>query len=321
MSVNKITVVGAGNVGATTAHIAASRKLGDIVLIDIVKGLAEGKALDMAEAGPVQGYSCRITGTTDPGFASGSAEASWAQAQDSSIVVITSGLARKPGMSRDDLLAKNVQIVKDVSEKVAKYCPQAIVIVVSNPLDAMVYVASKVTGFPKNRVMGMAGVLDVARFCHFVATELNVSSEDIRGILMGGHGDDMVPLPRFTTVAGIPITELLPKETITRMIERARKGGIEIVDLLGSSAYYAPAAGVVKMAEAITTDSRGMMPCCAYCQKEYNVGGYFVGVPAVLGKAGVEKIVELNLNADERKELDVSVSHVKELVAKVDKLL
>jgi malate dehydrogenase len=310
VSTNKITVVGAGNVGATTAHIAASRKLGDIVLIDIVKGLAEGKALDMAEAGPVQGFSCKITGTTD-----------WAAAQDSSIVVITSGLARKPGMSRDDLLAKNVQIVKDVSEKVAKYCPKAIVIVVSNPLDAMVYVASKVTGFAKNRVMGMAGALDVARFCHFVASELNVSSEDISGILMGGHGDDMVPLPRFTTVAGIPITELLPKETIARLIEHARKGGIEIVDLLGSSAYYAPAAGVVKMAEAIITDSRGVIPCCAYCQKEYNVGGYFVGVPAVLGKAGVEKIVELNLNADERKEFDVSVSHVKDLVAKVDKLL
>ena len=310
MSVNKITVVGAGNVGATTAHIAASRKLGDIVLIDIVKGLAEGKALDMSEAGPVQGYSCKITGTTD-----------WAAAQDSSIVVITSGLARKPGMSRDDLLAKNVQIVKDVSEKVAKYCPKAIVIVVSNPLDAMVYVASKVTGFAKNRVMGMAGVLDVARFCHFVATELNVSSEDIRGILMGGHGDDMVPLPRFTTVAGIPITELLPKETIARLIERARKGGIEIVDLLGSSAYYAPAAGVVKMAEAITSDSRSVIPCCVYCQKEYSVGGYFVGVPAVLGKNGVEKIVELKLNAEERAEFDTSVSHVKDLVAKVDKLL
>ena len=310
MSTNKITVVGAGNVGATTAHIAASRKLGDIVLIDIVKGLAEGKALDMSEAGPVQGYSCKITGTTD-----------WATAQDSSIVVITSGLARKPGMSRDDLLAKNVQIVKEVSEKVAKYCPKAIVIVVSNPLDAMVYVVSKVTGFAKNRLMGMAGALDVARFCHFVATELNVSSEDIRGILMGGHGDDMVPLPRFTTVAGIPITELLPKETIARLIERARKGGIEIVDLLGSSAYYAPAAGVVKMAEAITTDSRGVIPCCAYCQKEYSVGGYFVGVPAVLGKNGVDKIIELKLNADERKELDVSVSHVKDLVAKVDKLL
>ncbi len=310
MSINKITVVGAGNVGATTAHIAAGRKLGDIVLIDIVKGLAEGKALDMAEAGPVQGYSCKITGTTD-----------WAAAVDSSIVVITSGLARKPGMSRDDLLAKNVQIVKSVSENVAKYCPNAIVIVVSNPLDAMVYVASKVTGFPKNRVMGMAGALDVARFCYFIASELNVSSEDIRGILMGGHGDDMVPLPRFTTVAGIPVTELLPKEKIAKMIERARKGGIEIVDLLGSSAYYAPAAGVVKMAEAITNNTHSMIPSCVYCDKEYNVGGYFVGVPAVLGKDGVEKIIELNLNAEECGQFDISVSHVKELAAKVDKLI
>jgi malate dehydrogenase len=192
----KITIVGAGNVGATTAHIAAGRKLGDIVLIDIVKGLAEGKALDMAEAGPVQGYSGSITGTTD-----------WSKTQDSDIVVITSGLARKPGMSRDDLLAKNVQIVKEVSEKVVKFCPEAIVIVVSNPLDAMVYTAAKVTGFAKNRILGMAGVLDAARFCHFVSMELGVSSEDIRGILMGGHGDDMVPLPRFTTVAGVPITE------------------------------------------------------------------------------------------------------------------
>jgi malate dehydrogenase len=237
VSNNKITVVGAGNVGATTAHIAAGRKLGEIVLIDIVKGLAEGKALDMAEAGPVQGYNGKITGTTDPGFAFGSAEASWAKAKDSTIVVITSGLARKPGMSRDDLLAKNVQIVKEVSQKVKEFCPGSIVIVVSNPLDAMVYTAAKVTGFAKNRIMGMAGVLDAARFSHFVATELGVSGEDVRGILMGGHGDDMVPLPRFTTVAGVPITELLDSETIARLVERTRKGGIEIVDLLGSSAY------------------------------------------------------------------------------------
>ena len=306
----KITVVGAGNVGATTAHIAASRKLGDIVLIDIVKGLAEGKALDMAEAGPVQGYAGSITGTTD-----------WAKTADSSIVVITSGLARKPGMSRDDLLAKNVQIVKEVSQKVAKFCPEAIVIVVSNPLDAMVYTAAKITGFAKNRIMGMAGVLDAARFSYFIAAQLGVSCEDVRGILMGGHGDDMVPLPRFTSVAGVPIIELLDKDTIARLIERARKGGIEIVDLLGSSAYYAPAAGVVKMAEAIITDSHAMMACCAYCQKEYDVGGYFVGVPVVLGKAGVEKIVELKLNSDEQAEFDESVSHVKELAAKVDRLL
>jgi malate dehydrogenase len=316
----KITIVGAGNVGATTAHIAASRKLGDIVLLDIVKGLAEGKALDMAEAGPVLGYTGSITGTTDPASTS-EAETSWSKTKDSSIVVITSGLARKPGMSRDDLLAKNVQIVKEVCQKVAEFCPEAIVIVVANPLDAMVYTAAKVTGFPKNRIMGMAGVLDAARFSYFIASQLGVSSEDVRGILMGGHGDDMVPLPRFTTVAGVPITELLDKETINRLIERTRKGGIEIVDLLGSSAYYAPAAGIVKMAEAIITDSHAMMPCCVYCQKEYNVGGYFVGVPVILGKAGVEKIVELKLNADERAEFDKSVSHVKDLAAKVDRLL
>lgn len=310
MSNNKITVVGAGNVGATTAHIAAGRKLGEIVLIDIVKGLAEGKALDMAEAGPVQGYNGPITGTTD-----------WSKAKDSSIVVITSGLARKPGMSRDDLLAKNVEIVKEVSQNVKEFCPDSIVIVVSNPLDAMVYTTAKVTGFAKNKILGMAGALDAARFSHFVATELGVSGEDVRGILMGGHGDDMVPLPRFTTVSGIPITELLDVATINRLVERTRKGGIEIVDLLGSSAYYAPAAGVVKMAEAIMADSKAIMPCSAYCQKEYNAGGYFVGVPVVLGKDGVEKVIELKLSADERAQFNTSLEHVKQLAAKVDKLL
>jgi malate dehydrogenase len=310
VSRNKITIIGAGNVGATTAHIAAGRNIGDIVLLDIVKGLAEGKALDMAEAGPVQNYDCEIVGTTD-----------WSKTADSDIVVITSGLARKPGMSRDDLLAKNVQIVKEVSQSIAKFCPEAIVIVVANPLDAMVYTAAKITGFAKNRIMGMAGVLDAARFSYFVAAQLGISSEDVRGILMGGHGDDMVPLPRLTSVAGVPITELLDGDTIARLIERTRKGGIEIVDLLGSSAYYAPAAGVVKMAEAIITDSHAEMACCVYCQKEYNVGGHFVGVPAILGKAGVEKIIELNLNAEERAEFEKSVSHVKELAAKVDRLL
>ncbi|MBN2020642.1 MAG: malate dehydrogenase [Sedimentisphaerales bacterium] len=310
MNSNRITIVGAGNVGATTAHIAASRKLGDIVLIDIVKGLAEGKALDMAQAGPVQGYSVQITGTTD-----------WSKTEGSNIVVITSGLARKPGMSRDDLLIKNVQIVKEVSERIAKYCPDSIVIVVSNPLDAMVYTAAKVTGFAKSRIMGMAGVLDAARFSYFIAGQLGVKAEDVQSILMGGHGDDMVPLPRFTTVSGTPITELLDVETISRLVERTRKGGIEVVDLLGSSAYYAPAAGVVKMAEAIISDTKAIMPCCAYCEKEYGAGGYFVGVPVVLGKNGVEKVVELKLNPDERAEFDRSLGHVKELSAKVDKLL
>ncbi len=307
---SKITIVGAGNVGATTAHIAAGRKLGEIVLIDIVKGLAQGKAMDMAEAGPVQGYNTKITGTTD-----------WAKTKDSSIVVITSGLPRKPGMSRDDLLAKNVEIVKQVSRNVKDFCPDSIVIVVANPLDAMVYTAASVTGFDKKRILGMAGALDAARFSHFIAAELGVSCDDVRGILMGGHGDDMVPLPRFTTVAGIPITELLDSATIAHLVERTRKGGIEIVDLLGSSAYYAPAAGVVKMAEAILTDASAIIPCCAFCSKEYNAGGYFVGVPVVLGKDGVEKIIGLKLNTDEQAQFNASLEHVKQLTAKVDKLL
>jgi malate dehydrogenase len=307
MSSNKITVVGAGKVGATTAHIAAGRKLGEIVLIDIVKGLAQGKALDMAEAGPVQGYCGKITGTTD-----------WAKTRDSSIVIITSGMPRKPGMSRDDLLAKNVEIVKQVSQNVKKFCPDSIVIVVSNPLDAMVYTVAKITGFAKDRIIGMAGVLDTARFSHFIAEELAVSGQDVRGILMGGHGDDMVPLPRFTTVGGVAITELLDSDTIARLVERTRKGGIEIVNLLGSSAYYAPAAGVIKMAEAIVSDSKAMMPCCAYCERQYDVGDYFIGVPVVLGKNGVEKVVELKLNADERSQFNRSLEHVKQLTARVD---
>jgi malate dehydrogenase len=310
VSNHKITVVGAGNVGATAAHIAASRNLRQIVLLDVVKGLAEGKALDIAEAGPVQGYESTITGTID-----------WEKTAGSSIVVITSGLARKPGMSRDDLLAKNVQIVKSVSENIVKYCPDSIVIVVANPLDAMVYTAAKVTGFDKKRIMGMAGALDAARFSYFVAAQLGISSQDVRGILMGGHGDDMVPLPRFTTVSGIPIADLLDKSTIERMIDRARTGGIEIVNLLGSSAFYAPAAGVVKMAEAIIRDTKSIIPCCAYCKEEYNAGGYFVGVPVILGKDGVEKVIELKLNSAERAEFDKSLEHVRQLSAQVDRLI
>ena len=310
MSKSKITIIGAGNVGATTAHIAAGARLGDIVLVDIVKGLAEGKAVDMAQAGPVQGYSCKITGTTE-----------FSEAEGSDIVVITSGLPRKPGMSRDDLLAKNVEIVRQVSENIAKYCPDSIVIVVCNPLDAMVYAAAKVTGFKKNRIMGMAGALDAARFCYFVAEELGIRREDVQTVLMGGHGDDMVPLPRFSSVGGVPITELLDIATISRLIERTQKGGIEIVNLLGYSAYYAPAAGTVKMIEAIISDNKAILPCCAYCDKEYGVGGYFVGVPVVLGKNGVERIVELKLNPDEFAQFNSSAEHVKQLAGKVDKLL
>jgi len=305
MARNKITIVGAGNVGATTAHIAATRQLGDIVLIDIVEGFAQGKALDIAEAAPVQLYDCNVVGTLD-----------WEKSAGSDIVIITSGLPRKPGMSRDDLLAKNVGIVKDVSERIVKHSPDSIVIVVCNPLDAMVYAAAGTTGFAKNKIMGMAGALDSARFGSFIAAELGVSVEDIKCILMGGHGDDMVPLPRFTSVSGIPITELLDQEKIARLIERTRKGGIEVVNLLGYSAYYAPAAGAVKMAEAILKDKKTVLPCCTYCDSEYGVGGFFVGVPAILGGSGVEKVIELDLN-----KLEKSVAHVKQLASKVDKLL
>ena len=310
METNKITIVGAGNVGATAAYIAATRELGDIVLIDIVEGLAEGKALDIAEAAPVQLYDSKITGTLD-----------WEKTADSDVVIITSGLARRPGMSRDDLLAKNVQIVRNVSEKVAEYSPDSIVVVVCNPLDAMVHVAAKITGFPKNKVVGMAGALDSARFSFFLASELGVSVKDIKCVLMGGHGDDMVPLPRFTSVNGIPITEVLDESKIAELIQRTRKGGIEVVNLLGYSAYYAPAAGAVRMAEVILKDEKAIISCCAYCDNEYSAGGYFVGVPAMLGKNGVEKIIELNLNETEQEQFEKSLAHVKQLATKVDQLL
>jgi len=315
VSRDKITIVGAGNVGATTAHIAAARDLGDIVLVDIVEGLAEGKALDIAEAAGVGLYSCNIIGTT------GTVVPQWEKTADSNIVIVTSGMPRRPGMSRDDLLAKNAEIVRDVSQKITEYCPDSIIIVVSNPLDAMTYTAAKVSGFAKNKVMGMAGVLDCARFSYFIASELGVSVEDIKPVLMGGHGDDMVPIARFTSVSGVPVTELLDEETIAKLIERTRKGGIEVVNLLGYSAYYAPATGVVKMAEAILKDKKSVMSCCAYCDSEYDAGGYFVGVPVVLGKAGVEKVIELNLNEDELAQFGKSLEHVKQLVAKIDKLL
>jgi len=307
---NKITVVGAGNVGATTAHIAAMENLGDIVLLDIVEGLAQGKALDLSQASAVQLYDCQITGTTD-----------WSKTADSNVVIITSGLPRKPGMSRDDLLAKNTGIVKSVTEQIVKYSPESFIIVVCNPLDAMVYAAAKVSGFAKNKVMGMAGALDTARFSYFLASQLNVSVGDIKAVLMGGHGDDMVPLPRFTSVSGIPVTKLLDDNTLSKIVERTRKGGIEIVDLLGYSAFYAPAAGTVKMAKAILKNKKSLICCCAYCDSEYGAGGHFVGVPAILGKGGIEKIIELDLNDSELSEFKNSLGHVEELSAKVDNLL
>ena len=307
----KISIIGAGNVGATAAHWAAAAELGDVVLVDIVEGLAAGKALDLTQAGPVERFDAKISGSSE-----------YADTADSDIVIITAGLARKPGMSRGDLLAKNVAIVGEVTEHVAKHSPGAILIVVANPLDAMVYTAHKVCGFETNRVMGMAGVLDISRFRAFIAAELNVSVEDINALLLGGHGDDMVPLVRYTSVAGIPLTELLSVERIEALVDRTRKGGAEIVSLLKTgSAYYAPAAAAIQMAEAILKDKKRILPCAAYCDKEYGVGGYFVGVPAVLGANGVEKIIELQLTETERELFQVSVDHVKQLAAQVDKLL
>ncbi len=306
----KITIVGAGNVGATTAHLAALKNLGDIVLLDIVEGLAQGKALDLGQTGALESYDCKITGTKD-----------WAQTAGSDLVIVTSGLPRKPGMSRDNLLTKNVQIVKNVSTQIVKYSPDTIVIVVCNPLDAMVHAAARVTGFAKNKVIGMAGELDAARFSYFVAEHLGVGVKDVKATLLGGHGDDMVPLPGYTSAAGIPITQLLDESTIARLIDNTRNGGIEVVNLLGSSAYYAPAAGVIKMARAILRDTKTVASCCAYCHSQYNTGGYFVGVPVVLGKNGVEKVIELRLNRHEQAQFAESLAHVKQLAAQVDKLL
>lgn len=305
----KITVIGAGNVGATCAHWAAAKELGDIVLLDIVEGLPQGKGLDLRQAGPVERFDANIIGTN-----------SYDDTKNSDIVIITSGIARKPGMSRDDLMATNMKIVRSVSEEAAKQSPNAVYIIVSNPLDAMVQTCWKATGLPTKQIVGQAGVLDTARYRTFLAMELGCSVEDIVAVLMGGHGDDMVPLPRYTSVAGIPVTELIPKERLDAIVKRTRDGGAEIVGLLKTgSAYYAPAAATVQMAEAIIKDKKRILPCAAYCKSEYGVGGYFVGVPCVLGAGGVEKVIELKLDGEERKLFDASVTHVKELVAWVEK--
>lgn len=313
----KISIIGAGNIGGTCAHWAAQKELGDIVLLDIPEkeGVAKGKALDLFCCGPIENFDSKITGTSN-----------YADIADSDVVVITAGLPRKPGQSRDDLVKVNAGIVKAVSENVKKYAPNSIVIVVSNPLDAMVYVAWKTTGFPAHRVMGQAGALDVARYKAFLAMELGISVEDIQGLLLGGHGDDMVPLPNRTSVNGIPITDLLPAEKINACVERAKKGGGEIVALMGTSAFYAPASGTIDMVEAIVRDKKRLIPSAAYCEDEYGVApgqkgkGYFVGVPAVLGKNGVEKIISFKMDDAERKFMDESISHVKELVGATQKL-
>jgi malate dehydrogenase len=317
----KISVIGAGNIGGECARSIAMKELGDVVLVDIaIKDKPElhmpkGKALDLACCGPVEKFDCKIAGTFE-----------YADTANSDVVVITAGLPRKPGMSRDDLVQINAGIVKSVAEQVKKSSPNAIIIVVSNPLDAMVYVAWKASGFPAHRVLGQAGALDVARYKTFLAWELGVSVEDVQGMLLGGHGDDMVPLPNRTSVNGIPVKELLSAEKINACVERAKAGGGEVVKLMGTSAWYAPSAGTVEMVEAIVRDKKRVIACAGYCEDEYGVApgqkgkGYFVGVPCVLGSKGVEKIIGFKLDAEEQKFMDISISHVKELVAVTTKL-
>jgi malate dehydrogenase len=305
----KITIVGAGNVGATAAVWAAAKELGDIVLVDVpaIEGLPQGKALDLYQASPIEGFDARIVGAT-----------SYEPTADSDVVIITAGIARKPGMNRDDLMNINTGIVRSVSEQVAKFSPNAILIVVSNPLDAMVYVAWKASGFPTRRVLGQAGILDTARYRAFLAADIGCSVEDIQALILGGHGDDMVPLPRFTSVGGIPITQLVPPDRLTDIIRRTRNGGAEIVSLLKTgSAYYAPASATIQMAESIIKDKKRILPCAVYCDKEYGVGGYFVGVPCVLGKEGVERVIEVQLDPEETKAFQTSVDHVRQLVMQV----
>jgi malate dehydrogenase len=300
----KISVVGAGNVGATVAQLIAYKELGDVVMVDIIEGLPQGKALDLLEAGPVEGYDSQVSGANN-----------YEATADSHIVVITAGIARKPGMSRSDLITTNANIVRAVTEQVVKYSPEALLIVVSNPLDAMVHLAKHVSGFPKNRVVGQAGVLDSTRFRTFIAQELNVSVEDTQAFVLGGHGDTMVPLPRYSTVAGIPITHLLPQETIDRLVQRTRDGGGEIVNLLKSgSAFYAPGAAVVQMVEAIVKDKKRVLPCTAYLEGEYGLRDIYFGVPVKLGAGGVEQIIEIELTADERAALQASAKEVADTI-------
>ncbi len=303
----RVTVVGAGNVGATTAQRIAEAGLADVVLVDIVEGLPQGKALDLAEAAPVMAHDARITGTND-----------YADTAGSAIVVVTSGLARQPGMSRDDLLAKNAGIVRSVVEQAVRYSPNGILIIVTNPLDAMCHVAMEASGFPRERVIGMAGVLDSARFRTFIAMELGVSVEDTHAFVLGGHGDTMVPLPRYSTVAGIPITELMSPERVAALVDRTANGGAEIVALLkAGSAYYAPAASTYEMVDAILRDRKRVLPCAVRLDGEYGVEGLFVGVPVVLGSRGMERIIQIDLTAEEDTAFKRSAAAVQELVDKL----
>jgi len=306
----KVTVVGAGNVGATAAQRLAEKELCDVVLIDIVEGVPQGKALDLTEAAPVEKHDAHLIGAND-----------YAPAKDSDIVIITAGIPRKPGMSRDDLISTNAGIIKSVTREIVKVAPDSILIIVSNPLDAMCHVAFEASGFPTNRVMGMAGVLDSARFRAFISMELNVSVENTHAFVLGGHGDTMVPLPRYSTVAGIPITELMPQDRIDALVERTANGGAEIVSLLKTgSAYYAPASAAVEMAESILKDKKKILPCAVYLEGEYGINDLFIGVPVKLGAGGIEEIIEIKLTDDEQAALNRSADAVKELVEILGKL-
>ena len=308
---SKVTVVGAGNVGATCADVLAYREVAEeIVLVDIKEGIAEGKALDIWQKAPINQYDSRTVGSTND----------YSKTANSDVVVITSGLPRKPGMTRDDLIETNAGIVKSVTENVAKYSPNAIIIVVSNPLDVMTYQAHLTSGFSRNKVMGMAGILDTARYRAFLAEELNVSGKEIQAILMGGHGDTMVPLPRYTTVAGIPVTELVEKDKLDAIIERTKFGGGELVKLMGTSAWYAPEAAAAQMVEAILKNQRRVFPVCIKLDGEYGIDDCYLGVPVILGKNGIEKVLELDLNADEKQLLETSRGHVKEVMQVLDRL-
>lgn len=307
----KVSVIGAGNVGATCAEVLAHHEIAnEVVLLDIKENFAEGKALDIWETSPINMYDTRVKGTTND----------YSKTANSEVVVITSGLPRKPGMSRDDLISTNANIVKSVTENVIKHSPNTILIIVSNPLDVMTYCAYINSKFPSNRVFGMAGILDTARYKAFLAEELNVSPKDIQAVLMGGHGDTMVPLPRYTTVSGIPVTEMIAEDKLNAIIDRTKKGGGEIVNLLGTSAWYAPGSAAAQMVEAIVRDQKRVFPVCAWLNGEYGLKEIYLGVPVILGKAGIEKIIELKLNADEKKLLNESASAVKEVMGVLDKL-
>jgi malate dehydrogenase len=296
----KITIIGAGNVGATAAHWAVVRGLGDVMLLDLIEGVPQGKALDLWQSGPVEGFASQVIGTND-----------YQDTANSDIVIITAGLARKPGMSRDDLLAKNVAIVRSCTEEAVKYSPDCVLIVVTNPIDAMVYTAYKVSGFPRNRVIGMAGVLDSARYRTFLAEALEVAPADVNAMVMGIHGDNMLPLVRLANVAGVPVVDLLPEDKINEIVKRTQMGGIEIVNHLKTgSAFYTPGLSAIEMAEAIVKDSKRVLPCAAYLEGEFGISGCFLGVPVVLGEKGVERIIEFDLTEDEKADLAESVTTV-----------